>query len=134
MDGDAKINFKEFELGMKSTLTIFGQPKKKQRPKSSNNPSQRLTNTASKASLMRNHSRNISQTPRKPSTATPRVKSANQRSRQKLISSKSQGKRRLNQVAPGRTKGFKTQDPYNMNGGDTSPYDEGLNKSVSFSQ
>jgi len=30
MDGDAKINFKEFELGMKSTLSVFGQPKKKQ--------------------------------------------------------------------------------------------------------
>ena len=39
MDGDAKINFKEFEMGMKSTLTVFGEPKKKKRPKSSNNPS-----------------------------------------------------------------------------------------------
>ena len=54
MDGDAKINFKEFEMGMKSTLTVFGEPKKKKRPKSSNNPSQRLTQTASKANLSRN--------------------------------------------------------------------------------
>lgn len=36
IDGDAKINFKEFELGLRSTLTTFG-PKagNKKRPKSS---------------------------------------------------------------------------------------------------
>lgn len=32
MDGDAKVNFKEFELGIKSSLTLFGPNKK--RPKS----------------------------------------------------------------------------------------------------
>ena len=76
MDGDAKINFKEFELGMKSTLTIFGGAKKKQRPKSSTNPSQRLTNTASKASIPRSRNQR-SVTPTKPSMGTPRIKSAN---------------------------------------------------------
>ena len=35
MDGDAKINFKEFELGMKSSTHIFNNDKKR-RPKSSN--------------------------------------------------------------------------------------------------
>jgi Ca2+-binding EF-hand superfamily protein len=34
VDGDAKINFKEFELGIRSSLTIFG-PTKKKRPQSS---------------------------------------------------------------------------------------------------
>jgi hypothetical protein len=43
MDGDAKINYKEFEIGMKSNLTIFGPAKKYKsinsnivRPKSDN--------------------------------------------------------------------------------------------------
>lgn len=41
MDGDAKINFKEFELGIKSQLTVFGgkcsktKKLKADRPKSS---------------------------------------------------------------------------------------------------
>lgn len=26
LDGDAKINYKEFEIGLKSTLTIFSDP------------------------------------------------------------------------------------------------------------
>jgi len=29
VDGDAKINFKEFELGMRSSLTTFGAQTKK---------------------------------------------------------------------------------------------------------
>lgn len=38
MDGDAKINFKEFEIGLKSNLTIFAsENQRKSRPKSSNN-------------------------------------------------------------------------------------------------
>lgn len=37
MDGDAKINYKEFEIGIKSNLTIFSSEcQKKNRPKSSN--------------------------------------------------------------------------------------------------
>lgn len=42
MDGDAKINYKEFEIGMKSRLTVFGgkcnkvrKQTYKERPKSS---------------------------------------------------------------------------------------------------
>ena len=35
IDGDAKINFKEFELGLRSSLPIFGQANQKRRPKSS---------------------------------------------------------------------------------------------------
>ena len=56
MDGDAKINFKEFEMGMKSTLNVFGEvPRKKKRPKSGVNINQqRLVNTASKPNLARN--------------------------------------------------------------------------------
>ena len=101
MDGDAKINFKEFEMGMKSTLTVFGEPKKKKRPKSSNNISQRLTQTASKANLNRNH------TPRKPSIGTPRGRSANSRNRGRIASSKSIGRKKLqNQPNYGRAKGF----------------------------
>jgi Ca2+-binding EF-hand superfamily protein len=35
IDGDAKINFKEFELGFKSSLTVFGKSSKKAcRPRS----------------------------------------------------------------------------------------------------
>ena len=35
MDGDAKINFKEFEVGFKSSLSTYGPAgKKKLRPKS----------------------------------------------------------------------------------------------------
>ena len=35
MDGDAKINYKEFEIGIKSNLTIFSnEQQKKNRPKS----------------------------------------------------------------------------------------------------
>lgn len=35
MDGDAKINYKEFEIGIKSNLTIFSSEcQKKNRPKS----------------------------------------------------------------------------------------------------
>ena len=50
MDGDAKINFKEFELGMKSTLNVFGEvPRKKKRPKSGVNiNNQRLVSTTTK--------------------------------------------------------------------------------------
>ena len=73
MDGDAKINFKEFEMGMKSTLNVFGEvPRKKKRPKSGVNINQRLVNTASKPNL----ARNMGQTPRRQSIATPRIKSA----------------------------------------------------------
>ena len=35
IDGDAKINFKEFELGLRSSLTTFGPVKNKHRPRSS---------------------------------------------------------------------------------------------------
>jgi len=35
IDGDAKINYKEFELGLRSSLTTFGPVEKKKRPKSS---------------------------------------------------------------------------------------------------
>ena len=35
MDGDAKINLKEFQIGMKSSLTVFGKKKSSKRPKSS---------------------------------------------------------------------------------------------------
>ena len=35
MDGDAKINLKEFQIGMKSSLTIFGTKKGAKRPRSS---------------------------------------------------------------------------------------------------
>ena len=53
MDGDAKINFKEFELGMKSTLNVFGEvPRKKKRPKSGVNVNnQRLVSTTTKSSM-----------------------------------------------------------------------------------
>lgn len=34
MDGDAKINFKEFELGLKSSLCAFTGNTAKKRPKS----------------------------------------------------------------------------------------------------
>ena len=53
MDGDAKINFKEFELGMKSTLNVFGEvPRKKKRPKSGVNVNnQRLVSTTAKSSM-----------------------------------------------------------------------------------
>ena len=34
MDGDAKINFAEFEVGMKSSLTAYAAPAKAKRPKS----------------------------------------------------------------------------------------------------
>jgi Ca2+-binding EF-hand superfamily protein len=36
MDGDAKINFREFQMGIKSSLTIFPNktPQKKHRPRS----------------------------------------------------------------------------------------------------
>lgn len=37
IDGDAKINFKEFQLGCKSSLSVFGKGgKKASRPKSGN--------------------------------------------------------------------------------------------------
>jgi hypothetical protein len=37
IDGDAKINFKEFQLGCKSSLSVFGKGSKKvSRPKSGN--------------------------------------------------------------------------------------------------
>ena len=35
MDGDAKINLKEFQIGMKSSLTVFGGKKGAKRPRSS---------------------------------------------------------------------------------------------------
>ena len=85
MDGDAKINFKEFETGMKSTLTIYGG--KTKRTKSS----QRINNTASKVSLFKTASSHM----QKPSMATPRARSANQRPRK---TSKSIGRRKQSQM------------------------------------
>ena len=93
MDGDAKINFKEFELGMKSTLNVFGEvPRKKKRPKSGVNVNNnRLVSTTAKSS-MKNQ---MGHTPRKSSACgTPRIKSAGQTRRARIASSKSQTRKR----------------------------------------
>ena len=93
MDGDAKINFKEFELGMKSTLNVFGEvPRKKKRPKSGVNISNKLVSTVAKSP---NIQRNMAVTPRKSSLSnTPRIKSAGQTRRARIASSKSIGRKR----------------------------------------
>lgn len=60
MDGDAKISFKEFETGMKSSLTAFGRnsqssKQKLQRPKSGI----RLQNSPTQRSLMFNEGKRV---------------------------------------------------------------------------
>ena len=47
MDGDAKINLKEFQIGMKSSLSIFGNRKGTKRPKSSGGYSIKIVNPLS---------------------------------------------------------------------------------------
>jgi len=58
MDGDAKINFKEFEIGMKSSLQTFqGTKRCRQRPKSGTGITKakaRIPLTTGKRDLMRN--------------------------------------------------------------------------------
>ena len=54
MDGDAKINFAEFALGMKSSLTVYA--KKGKRPKSSNNQYSRLVCSTSQPKLTKSGS------------------------------------------------------------------------------
>lgn len=52
MDGDAKINFKEFELGIKSSLNVFEKTPVKKRPRSGvTYNTKKLTSTPSKLTL-----------------------------------------------------------------------------------
>ena len=52
MDGDAKINFKEFQIGMKSSLTVFGKKKTSvKRPRSSGGYHIKVTNMAGRNSI-----------------------------------------------------------------------------------
>lgn len=57
MDGDAKVSFKEFEIGLKSSLTVFGKSgngvKRLTRPKSGVS---RLQQSPSRKTLTQGHS------------------------------------------------------------------------------